>query len=183
MDNLEFIRETMERASAFTAVPGWGMVVCGAIAMLAAVIGGRLAIDQRWLALWLVAATASVLVSGWTIYHKARAARVPLLTGSGRKFFLSFAPPLVVGAALTLVFARAGLIAQLPSVWLLLYGTAVITGGAFSVRIVPVMGLSFLIAGFVALALPTSWDNIVMAATFGAIHVGFGIAIARRHGG
>jgi hypothetical protein len=59
----------------------------------------------------------------------------------------------------------------------------VITGGAFSVRIVPVMGVCFVLAGILALALPDRWNDPLLALTFGGLHIAFGIPIARRHGG
>jgi threonine/homoserine/homoserine lactone efflux protein len=67
--------------------------------------------------------------------------------------------------------------------WLLLYGTAVVAGGAFSVQIVPVMGLCFMAAGVLALFSPTAWCQWIMGAAFGGLHIAFGIPIARRHGG
>src|SRR5277367_6621286 len=64
----------------------------------------------------------------------ARRAKAALFSGPGRKFLLSFAPPLFVGALLTFALASAGLFTVLPALWLMLYGTAIVTGGAFSVR-------------------------------------------------
>ena len=73
--------------------------------------------------------------------------------------------------------------AAIPAMWLMLYGTAVITGGAFSVSIVPVMGLSFLALGVLEVFAPGSWVNYFMAAGFGGLHLVFGGVIARKHGG
>ena len=183
MDNLEFIRDTMERAGAFTAVSGWGMVAVGISAIGAAVLAATRSSPVAWLAVWIAEAVVSVIISGWAIARKARAARMPLLSGPGRKFAMSFAPPIVVGAVLTAVVYQASLFAVLPGLWLMLYGTGVITGGAFSVRIVPVMGICFLLTGIVAIVLPIAWSDIIMAMAFGGLHIAFGIPIARRHGG
>jgi hypothetical protein len=183
MDNLEFIRETMERAGAFTAVSGWGMVAVGASAFVAAGVAATRATPEAWLGVWLGEAVLSLLLSGWAISRKARRAKMPLLSGPGRKFAMSFAPPMLVGAVLTWVLVQAGLITVLPALWLMLYGTGVITGGAFSVRIVPVMGACFVAAGCIALFLKQPWTDALMALCFGGLHIGFGIPIARRHGG
>jgi len=183
MDNLEFIRDTMERAGAFTAVSGWGMVAVGASAIGAAAFAASRASLTEWLAIWLGEALLSVVISGWAIGRKARAARMPLLSGPGRKFATSFVPPIVVGAVLTAAMYQANLITVLPGMWLMLYGTGVITGGAFSVRIVPVMGAAFILVGGIALFAPQTWSTWLMIAGFGLLHVVFGIVIARRHGG
>ena len=140
MDNLAFIRDTMEAAGSFTAVSGWGMVAVGCIAIVAAV-GAILEPDVgRSLLIWLAAAATAPIVSLWAIVRKARAAKMPLLTGPARKFVLSFSPPMFVGALLTVFLYQAGLGTAIPGMWLLLYGTAVVAGGAFSVRVVPIMG-------------------------------------------
>ncbi len=183
MDNLAFIRDTMEAAGAFTAVSGWGMVAVGIIATIAAAISYSQdsALQSRYV--WRAAAVLAPVVMLWAIVRKARRAHVPLLSGPGRKFVLSFSPPMLVGALLTIVLYRAGLVATIPGMWLLLYGTAVVAGGAFSVKVVPVMGFCFMLAGTLALFTPASWNDWIMAAAFGGLHIGFGIPIAWRHGG
>jgi len=183
MDNLAFIRDTMEAAGSFTAVSGWGMVAVGIIAWAAAVLAAVQPTPLQALYVWIAAAVIAPAVSLWATVRKARNAHVPILSGPGRKFLLSFSPPLVVGALLTLVLYRGGLVEMIPGMWLLLYGTGVLAGGAFSVRIVPVMGLCFMLAGTIALFSPPSWNGWIMAAAFGGLHIGFGIPIARRHGG
>lgn len=183
MANLAYIRESMERAGAFTALSGWGMAAAGAVALGAAAIGERQLSPLRWLAVWLGAALIAILVSGAATIHKARSASVPVVSGPGRKLLLSFAPPMVVGALLTLAFVRLELFDLLRGTWLLLYGTAVVAGGAFSVRIVPVMGICFMVLGAAALFGPRWWGSWLMLAGFGGLHIVFGALIARRHGG
>jgi hypothetical protein len=183
MDNLAFIRDTMEAAGAFTAVSGWGMVAVGIIATVAATIASAQSTVLQSLNVWLAAAILAPTVMLWAIVRKARRAHMPLLSGPGRKFVLSFSPPMLVGALLTIVLYRAGIATAIPGMWMLLYGTAVVAGGAFSVKIVPVMGICFMLAGTVAVFAPPSWNDWIMAASFGGLHAVFGVAIARRHGG
>ena len=183
MDNLAFIRDTMEAAGAFTAVSGWGMVAVGIIATVAAMIASAQQTVLQSLNVWLAAAILAPTVMLWAIVRKARRAHMPLLSGPGRKFVLSFSPPMLVGALLTIVLYRAGIAAAIPGMWMLLYGTAVVAGGAFSVKIVPLMGICFIVAGTIAVFAPPSWNDWIMAASFGGLHAVFGVAIARRHGG
>jgi hypothetical protein len=183
MDNLRYIRETMERAGSFTAVPGWGGIAMGLTALVAAVVAGSQPNLERWLATWLLEGLLAIAIGAFAMARKAHSAQVPLLSAPGRKFALSFAPPLLVGALLTLVLYRAGLPSALPGTWLLLYGTGVVTGGAFSVRIVPAMGLCFMAMGAAALLAPPAWNGAFLVAGFGGLHVAFGLAIAWRHGG
>src|SRR5271170_8124033 len=172
--NLRFIRETMERAASFTAVPGWGGVAMGITALGAAVIASRQTSSSAWLLTWVIEAVVAIAIAVWTTLSKARAAGSSLLSGPGRRFVYSFAPPLFVGALLTLVIARIGNTGAIAGVWLLLYGTGVVTGGAFSIRAVPLMGLCFMVLGTVALFCPSAWSDAFLAAGFGGLHVVFG---------
>ncbi|MCA1591515.1 MAG: hypothetical protein LC754_02460 [Acidobacteria bacterium] len=183
MDNLRFIRETMERASSFTAVPGWGQFAIGITALFAALVASQQHSFELWLAIWIAEALISLVIAGWTMYRKASASSTPLLSQPGRKLVINLSPPVFVGALLTVVFYRAGLSGLLPGMWLLLYGTGVVTGGAFSVRPVPVMGLCFMLVGAGALFCPAAWGNWFMAAGFGVLHIIFGLHIARNYGG
>jgi hypothetical protein len=183
MDNLRFIRETMENAGSFTAVPGRGGIAMGLTGLAAAGAGARQSSVEAWLAVWMAGAAIALVIGLIAMIHKARAIQAPLLSGPGRKFALSLCPPLVVGAILTLVLYRAGLVGAIAGTWLLLYGTGVVTGGAFSVRIVPTMGLAFMALGGTALFCPPSWGNWFLGAGFGGLQIIFGVIISRRHGG
>jgi hypothetical protein len=183
MDNLRYIRETMERASAFTGISGWGQVAIGVTALISAFIAARQSSFQAWLAVWIAEAVVSLLIAGWSMDRKARAAKMPLLSGPGRKVAFGLSPPIFVGALLTVALSQAGLPDAIPGVWLLLYGTGVVTGGMFSVPIVPLMGLCFMALGAVTLFSPPGFANWFLAAGFGGLHIAFGAIIARRHGG
>jgi hypothetical protein len=182
MDNLRFIRETMERAGSFTAVSGWGQVAIGVTATIAAIAAAGVE-ASGWIAIWSAEALLAAALGGWTVARKAYTAGLPLLSGPGRKVALSLAPPLVAGAMMTAVLVDAGLLWPIPGMWLLLYGTGVVAAGAYSVGIVPVMGLSFMILGTFTLLAPAEWGNALMGLGFGGFHIVFGLLIAWRYGG
>jgi hypothetical protein len=183
MDNLRYIRETMERASSFTGISGWGEVAIGATALIAAALATRQTTFNLWLAIWIGEAAVSFLIAGWSMDRKARRTNTPLLNGAGRKVVFSLSPPIFAGVLLTFVLYKAGLTSAIPGVWLLLYGTGVVTGGMFSVTVVPIMGLCFMTLGAAALFAPAGLSDWFMAAGFGGLHIIFGVVIARRYGG
>ena len=181
-DNLRFIRDTMERAASFTAVPGWGGVTIG----LTALVAGVLAMGMPWRGeffVWLVEAVLAMLLAYVAVRLKSKRLASSMQSRAARRALLSFMPPLIAGAVLTVVLFQLNMFSVLPGLWLLLYGAAVVTGGAFSVRIVPVMGLCFMAVGAAALASPGRWGNLYLMAGFGLLHMIFGVVIARRYGG
>jgi len=183
IDNLRFIRETMESAASFTAVPGWGGVLMGLSVLPAAFFAARQSSPEAWLSVWLAEAALAVAIGIAAVLRKARRAGLPVLFAPGRRFLMSLSAPLAVGALATLPLYRGGQTEALPGLWLLLYGAAVVAGGVVAVRVVPLMGFCFMLVGAVALFAPPAWGNALMAAGFGGLHVLFGLIIARRHGG
>jgi hypothetical protein len=182
-DDLRFIRDTMERSAAFTAVSGWGYMVMGATALGAASFAAHQPSASAWMQVWLGEGLLAMAIGLLSCTWKANRRGLPLFSGPARKVALSLSPPLVAGAFLTFVLFRAGLHSALPATWLLLYGAGIITGGAFSVAIVPIMGVCFMLLGGLAVLAPAAWGNLFLAAGFGGLHIVFGFLIARRHGG
>jgi hypothetical protein len=182
MDNLRYIRQTMERAGSFTAVPGKGGILMGLCALVAATVSAGRQGDARWLVVWTSAALLAVAIGLACAAVKARQCNMPLFSGPGRKFVAGFSPAIAAGALLTAVFFRAGLTEFLPGIWLLLYGAGVVSGGYNSVRVVPLMGAFFMVTGAAALLAP-GWDAILMPAGFGGLHIVFGVIIAVKYGG
>ena len=182
IDNLRFIRETMERSGAFTAVPGLGGVVMGVTALLAAYLASRQPSHRTWLNVWVVEALVAAIIGSIAVWKKSREARSELLSAPTRKFLLSFTPAIITGALITLSAYLSGSYLILPGVWLTCYGSSVMSGGTFSVRIVPIMGAGFLFLGALAFLFP-EWGNVCLAAGFGGLHIIFGLLIARAYGG
>jgi hypothetical protein len=184
MDNLRYIRETMEAAGTFTALSGWGQVVMGITAIAAALIAATQAgSPTTWLSIWLAEACIAGCISVASMTIKSHAASIPVFSGPIRKLVLSFSPPIAAGSILTVAMHSVGAMAQVPAMWMLLYGAGVISAGTYSVTIVPFMGAAFMLAGVITLIAPASWATAMLIASFGGLHVLFGILIARRHGG
>jgi hypothetical protein len=183
IDQLHFIRKTMERAGAFTAVPGWGGVLMGVSALATAFAAGVPRNRPDWLLVWLGDAVLAAAIGLAALARKARASGSSIAAAPTRRFALASLPPVAAGAVLTAVFAHHDLIVRLPGCWLLLYGVALTTGGALSVRVVPIMGLLFMALGVAAFVAPAEWGHLFMAAGFGGLQIGFGLVIARKYGG
>jgi len=181
-DNLRFIRDTMERAVSFTAVPGWGGVAMGITALMTGALALQMPAQRQFWA-WLVEALLALSIGCFAVRMKSQRLALSLNSRPAKRALLSFVPPLLAGAVLSVALYRADMLAVLPGLWLLLYGAAVVTGGAFSVRIVPVMGICFMLLGAIALLMPVISGNLFLMIGFGVMHIVFGTLIARRHGG
>jgi hypothetical protein len=183
IDNLRFIRETMERSTHFTAVPGFGGMLMGVTAVVAAYIANTQPLLRDSLITWLIEGFLAFAIGFLAMWQKSKIAGESLLSAPAKKFALGFAPPMIVGVVTVLGLARHGEFYILPPIAMLAYGAAVVCGGAYSVRIVQAMGWSFMMLGAVAFVLPVSYGNLMMAASFGLMHIIFGAVIAKRYGG
>ncbi len=153
-------------ASTFTAVPGLGGAGMGAIGLAAAVLAANQSSAERWLVVWLVAAAVALAIGVTSMWRKAARLGAPLAGAVGRRFAISFAAPLVAGAALTWGVWMHDDWALMPPVWLLLYGTGVLAGGVFSVAAVRLLGLAFMALGVAALVTPPAWGNVWLGIGF-----------------
>lgn len=155
----------------------------GATALVASWLALRQATAEAWIAVWLAEALVGVTLALVAMHWKASRLGTQILSLPGRRLFVGLLPALFAGGVMTVALLRTGDVRQIPGVWLLLYGVAVMQAGAFSVRTIPVMGAVFVLAGAIALTLPWFWANAMLAVGFGLVHIGFGACIARRHGG
>ena len=121
MDNLKYIRQTLERAGSFTAVPGKGGMLMGVVAFVGGM--GRSAASQRRRMAGGLDGRRGGRQSQSELAGAASnrgVSRCRCFPGPGRKFIAGFAPAILAGAVLTVVFYRAGISGFLPGVWLLL---------------------------------------------------------------
>ena len=182
-ENLRFIRQAMERGATFTAVPGAGGAAMGGTALVAAWLGSRQPTGNRWLLVWLGAAAVAAVIGLVTMARKAKGAGSTLTGANARRFAVGLAAPFVAGAAITYELWATRNFTVMTSAWLLLYGAGVLTGGIFSVPAVRLMGAAFMVFGMLAIFTPLEWGNVWLAAGFGGLQIGFGMYIARHHGG
>lgn len=183
LEQLRYIRTTLESSGTFTAVSGRGLIAMGLIALAASFAVALPGNAGRWLAIWLGAGLLSISVGGAFLLAKAHSDGIRLSRGVGRRFLFHLTPPLAAGAALTLALYHGGGQTLIPGTWLLLYGVAVVNAGAFSVRPVPAMGLCFMLLGLIALALPADHASIALGCGFGGFHLLFGMFISKFYGG
>lgn len=182
-DNLRFIRQAMERSTTFTSIPGKGGVAMGVIALAASVLAARQPSADRWLGMWLAAAAMAAVIGLIAMARKARLGGVTLTGATARRFAIGMAAPFVAGAAITYELWTVRNFTVMAPAWLLLYGAGVLTGGIFSVPIVRAIGACFMALGIAAIVTPPEWGNVWLAIGFGGLHMGFGLYIAKNHGG
>lgn len=182
-ESLDFIRSTMERSAAFTALPGRGGMAMGVVGLAAAALSSTQPTPRAWLVVWVAAAALAAAIGLVTMRLKARAARIQLWSAAGRRFAQAFIPALAAGAALTLAAVVDGREAHLPGTWLLLYGAAVIAAASASIRVLTTFGGALMALGVLALWLPSQWGTLCLAIGFGGLHIVFGFIVARKYGG
>lgn len=182
-ENLRFIRQAMERGATFTSIPGIGGAVMGGVALAASGFAARQPSGDRWLITWLVAAAVAAVLGLIAMARKAKRAGATLTGANARRFALGMAAPFIAGAAITYELWAVRSFTAMPPTWLLLYGAGVLTGGIVSVPVVRIIGVCFMALGILAIVTPAEWGNLWLAIGFGGLQVGFGIYIARNHGG
>ena len=181
-DNLRYIRETMERAGSFTSIPGWGGLAIGGTAMVTSIVASRL-VDLRWLEAWLIEAVVAAAIALITMSMKAARAGVTMTSTAARRFFVSYFAPIIAAAVITMMLARAQWFDAMPAVWLLSYGASFISSGSYSIRVVPQMGVCFMLLGAIASLVSFPIANALLGVGFGGLHIIYGLIIARNYGG
>lgn len=187
--NLQYIRELMESSTSFTGVSGIGYMLAGLSAFLATWVAALQDNSFAWLLVWMAELiVAGSLAIGFTV-NKAQRQGESLWSSNGKKVLFAFSPPMAVGAVLTVSMTQLNNIELLPGIWLCVYGAAVMTAGAYSVAVLPLMGAIFLLAGTGAIFMISpgpqmlAIGNLYLGTAMGCLHLIFGYVIWKDYGG
>jgi hypothetical protein len=183
VENLRYIRSTIEAAHTFTTVPGKGCIAMGVTALAAVGIESLPQLAAHWLAVWVGAAIVACGAALWFMEQKARAQGLSLRRAVAKRFFMTLAPAFIAGAILTTALAAQVDRELVTGMWLLLYGAGLAACGLFAIPAVFTAGLAFMALGTATLWLPPGSAHIVLALGFGGIHLALGTTIVRHHGG
>jgi hypothetical protein len=183
VENLRYIRSTIEAAHTFTTVPGKGCVAMGVTALAAVGLESIPALAPFWLEVWLAAAIIACGAALWFMEQKARAQGLSLRRAVARRFFMTLAPAFLSGAILTTALAGHVDREIITGMWLLLYGAGLSACGLFAIPAVFTAGLAFMGLGAATLWLPPGSAHVVLALGFGGVHLALGATIVRNHGG
>jgi hypothetical protein len=191
LEELQYIRRTLDAAGSFSSIPGRGLVVIGVLALAAVVLNQRVT-GAPWdaaarpvesLAVWGALLAFSIAIGLWTMARKAHRTGQPVWSPVLRKALWGYCAAMLLGGILSAAAIRSGRMDQLPEIWLGCYGTALIAGGVMSVAPVRWMGISFLALAGAGTLLSPRFGLLLLAAGFGALHLLFGAYIAWRHDG
>jgi hypothetical protein len=183
VENLRYIRDTIEAAGTFTTVPGKGCVAMGITALAAAALESVPDLASSWLQVWVGAAIMACAVALFFMEEKAKAQGLSLRRAVARRFFMTLVPAFVAGGVLTAALVDDVGRNSITGLWLLLYGSGLAACGVFAIRAVLAAGLAFMALGTVALGLPAEWAPVILALGFGGLHIALGVVILRDHGG
>ena len=147
----------------------------GAVGVVAGLVAGRTPEPRAWVLVWLAAAGLAVPIGVAAMVQRARAASVDLAAGVARRFVLSLATPVAAGVILSAALLQRESYDLLPTVWLSLYGTGAVVAGVFSIRVVTVLGLSFMGLGAAAAFAPWWLATVLVAVGFGGLHLVTGL--------
>src|SRR5256885_4554376 len=86
IDNLKYIRETMERSTSFTAVPGYGGMLMGVTAVVAAYIASLQVYLVDALTVWLVEAALAFSIGLLAMWQKSKIGGQSLFSVPAKKF-------------------------------------------------------------------------------------------------
>jgi hypothetical protein len=183
VENLRYIRDTIEAAGTFTTVPGKGCIAMGLTALAAAGLELAPALASSWLQIWVGAALMAAAAALFFMEEKAKAHGLSLRRAVARRFFMTLVPAFVAGGVLTAALVDEVARSSITGLWLLLYGCGLAACGVFAIPAVLAAGLAFMALGTVALGLPSAWSPGILALGFGGLHIALGVIITRDHGG
>jgi hypothetical protein len=179
--DLERIRALMERATEYSHLSGWSILIAGLLAAAGAGTCRWAGVDfglpahARMLALiWgSVFALAGLQGAAFSIAN-ARRKTEPVWSTLTQQVVIATLPALFAGAALTGYGLQTGQLDLLPPCWMLAYGSSLMGLGLFAGRPFKLASLAFLALGAASLFLWKDYGLATMLASFGGLHLVLG---------
>jgi uncharacterized membrane protein HdeD (DUF308 family) len=172
---LSVIRTLMERSTTYTNLSGHAGIAAGLLALAGSAL--RAGLNTPFLPTWLGVLAAALATTFLFTARMAQRNGEPLWTRQSRTVFLSLLPALAGTLVLTAVLTRVGQVVLLPGVWMLMWGVGALAMSFFTPRVISMLGLTFMAAGVATFCLGPMPDALCMGATFGLVHLGYGVAL------
>jgi hypothetical protein len=193
---MQEIQRIMERATLWTLLPGTAAVIGGTMVLVGCAISFamfrsldfadilKLPLKTQivFCLMWFTIGVLGVLVEAILTASAAGRQGLSPSIRSARVAAFSMTPCVIVAMVMTFKFLipiapRPEEIQYIVPVWMMLYGTGVYTAGLFSIRPPRVLGIVFIAAGAVALLAFQQYGLVWAAASFGLLHIFFGLYI------
>ncbi len=198
LDQLQHIREMMERSSRFISLSGLSGVAAGAIALLGAAVTflylDRMPFELRiyheypespkWgipFPLFFLLTFSSVLILAFVaaiFFTRRQSLRkgIPMWGPASKRLLFNLLLPLVVGGVFVIGLWRMGHLPLIASSTLIFYGLGLFNAGNYTLNDVRYLGICEIILGFLAMAFPT-YGLECWTVGFGVLHVLYGIVM------
>ena len=192
-EHLRVIRQTMERSTKHSTLSGLSGVLVGLFALAGSALTlfvtpyphlPRPVDRYAFIAVWACVGILSLVTD--VVLTKRKAVRVGKTPFSplGKHLTRAAAPGVAVGVILSAFYLmHSNLIGEyIYGVWMLAYAAALLGVGMFSVREVSILGWVFLGTGALTLLMPGHLAALMMALSFGGVHIWYGAYMGRKYG-
>lgn len=201
-EDIQAIREIMERSSKFLSLSGLSGVFAGACALIGAafawvvVLGsGSVHYDEYLCSVGaspfnqvsinlgidaMIVLVAAILGAFYFSYRKAQKSGQKLWTSSTRRLLAHLLIPLVSGGVFALILVFRNNIELVASVTLIFYGLALVNAGKFTLGEIHYLGLTEIVLGILA-AIFINHGLLLWTVGFGLVHIIYGTVMYYRY--
>lgn len=195
--DLESIRQLMERSVKFISLSGLSGILSGVYALIGAALAynqiysgdvarsmayyqGNFPVVRNLLIIALVVLIASLVTGWWFSFRKAKKLRTKIWNETSKRLLLNLGIPLIVGGIFTLVLIYHGHYNVVAASVLIFYGLALINASSNLFEEIRYLGYCELIVGLIASALP-GFGLYFWAVGFGLLHILYGGMMYRKY--
>lgn len=189
IDDLRYIRSTMERSGKFLSLSGMSGVIAGLLALAGAAVAyqvvyqGYTFTGNTLADMILIAGIVLVGAVSFGVYFSFRKAKK-----TGAKFWMPVTlqllkdagVPLAVGGVFSILLIYHNTSFLVASAMLVFYGLALISAGARTYRDIKILGVCEVVIGILA-GIFTQYGLFLWALGFGVMHILYGIVLYKKY--